>query len=467
MRTLYLLFLLIIIPELTFASHATGAEISYSCLGNSQYYIVYTFYRDCSGIPAPSTVNIEFASQMVNLNPLPGMPLLLHTSCPNAQTTCSGGTFLGLQKWVYTGIVTLPAGSSIVSHTESARSSAMTTITGAGSDNLFVYALIVNVNGECNESPIFTAEPTFILCQGNSYCIPPFVTDPDGDSLSFELITPRTGPNLADTVSYLPGYSTQQPLTSSPPITINPVTGELCVSPAIAPEVTPIAMLVSEFRNGVLIGQVERDIQIRVESCSNNLPSITGFNGLPSNVMNVCANQQNCFFITAADLDSANNTFVVWDGNFSNSTTTHSFGSRDTLFVCWTPSDSDTIQQHCFSATVTDDNCPYPALISKSFCMNVIPSNVCNPVSVNEISENSFTIFPQPASGELNFQFKAIQQKQSLIIYPLSGKEVGRYQINDKRLKINSSGFSEGIYIATVTDEFGRVGFSKRLIILK
>ncbi len=467
MKNLYFLFLLLIIPEITLGSHAMGADISYNCLGNNLYQINFTFYRDCSGIPAPSTLSLDYGTGSINLNPLPNMPVYLHTACPTATTTCNGGTVIGIEKWVYSGVVTLPVGTITVSHQESARNAALTTIAGAGSDNLYVYATIVNNPGECNESPVFYAEPTVILCLGNFYCIPPFVNDPDGDSLAFELITPRTGSFASDTVSFLTGYSTQSPLTSSVPITMNHSNGELCLLPNVLGEVTPIAMLVSEYRNGILIGQVERDMQVRVEQCNNNLPDLVGFNGLPVTTLNVCANQQNCFFITGSDLDAANTTFVTWDGGLSNAVTTHSFGHRDTLYICWTPSDSDTLQSNCFNATATDDNCPFPGLTSKSYCLNVIPSYICNPNGINEVANNSFALFPQPAVNELNFQFEAIQQKRFLNIYPVSGKAIGRYEINDKRLTINTSSMSGGIYIAAVTDEFGSVLSSQRLIIIR
>jgi hypothetical protein len=60
-------------------------------------------------------------------------------------------------------------------------------------------------------------------------------------------------------------------------------------------DVTAIAVLVSQYLNGILIGQVERDIQVSIFPCNNNLPVPPFLNGLPVTIFTICANQQSCF----------------------------------------------------------------------------------------------------------------------------------------------------------------------------
>ncbi|MDR9488613.1 hypothetical protein, partial [Salibacter sp.] len=49
------------------ASHAAGAELSISCLGNNQYEVSLSFFRDCSGISAPTgPQQINFTSPCGN-----------------------------------------------------------------------------------------------------------------------------------------------------------------------------------------------------------------------------------------------------------------------------------------------------------------------------------------------------------------------------------------------------------------
>lgn len=466
MKKIYFLLFLLLQYETSLGSHAMGAEITYSCLGNNQYIFNYTLYRDCNGIVAPSSINLAIGSQSAILNPTPNSPEQLPTVCPTLLTTCNGGSYLGIEKWVYTGVATLPSGPVTAYFSISARNASITTILNASTFNLFVSAYI-NSSSDCNNSPVFDSSPITVICQGSTYCIPSFASDPDGDSLSFEFVTPRSGPSFSDTLDYLPGYSSNQPLTSIPPITINSLDGTICISPVIAPEVSPMAILVSEFRNGVLIGQIVKDIQVSVVACNNYLPSITGFNGTPSTLLSVCSDQQNCFFIASVDLDMTDTLIVNWDGSIPNTSTTNSFGKRDTLYVCWTPSDSDTLQQHCFYATVSDNHCPFPGSSIKRFCMNVIPSSVCNPVNVDEIAVNTFNVYPQPASDEINFRFEAIRPRQVLVIYQLTGREEGFFPITGDRLTINTTSIPGGIYIAAVMDENGAVKYRKRIVLVK
>ena len=59
-------------------------------------------------------------------------------------------------------------------------------------------------------------------------------------------------------------------------------------------EITVMAVLVKEYRNGVLIGEVERDIQFTVIDCNNIVPTVTGINGTNSFSQTVCAGTQFC-----------------------------------------------------------------------------------------------------------------------------------------------------------------------------
>ncbi|HNP50144.1 MAG TPA: hypothetical protein PKL85_14965, partial [Bacteroidia bacterium] len=129
------------------ASHAMGADITYEYVGPNQYLVTMSFYRDCSGIPAPAFMDIQlnsscFPTSTVNLNPLPTSPTQISPVCPTEASTCNGGLYTGIEEWIYQGVVTLPGPCADwrFSHGESARNSAITTITGAGSDILYVYS---------------------------------------------------------------------------------------------------------------------------------------------------------------------------------------------------------------------------------------------------------------------------------------------------------------------------------------
>lgn len=67
-------------------------------------------------------------------------------------------------------------------------------------------------------------------------------------------------------VNYLPGFSATSPLMTSAagPVTIDENTGAITFTPNIM-QVGIVCVRVEEFRNGVKIGEVVRDIQFNVK----------------------------------------------------------------------------------------------------------------------------------------------------------------------------------------------------------
>lgn len=368
----------------TYASHAMGSDITYTYLGGNQYQITFSFYRDCSGIPvSASTDDITvtntcgFPTQNLNLTLSPTGPTQITPICPTALSTCNGGAYTGIQEYIYTGIVTLPGQCAnwTIYHSESARNGAITNLAPGGSGDLFVYSTINNLNGISNTSPIFTNRPVPFACAGQRFCFNHGAYDAEGDSLSYQLITPRTGPNASDTVTYDVGFSATQPLTSTPPMTFNTATGDFCMNPSIA-EVTILAVLVNEWRNGVLIGRVERDIQVTVLACNNFIPSLTGINGSPITTATVCAGNQLCFWMRTVDIDSGDSTFISWDNSIPGATFTTFGTKRDSAVFCWTPTAANISNTpYCFTATVQDNHCPYLGVQVYSYCITVIGVN--------------------------------------------------------------------------------------------
>lgn len=127
--------------------------------------------------------------------------------------------------------------------------------------------LIINPFLGNNSSPQLLNPPIDNGCLNTPYCHNPGAYDTDGDSLSFSLITCR-GLDGED----IPGYSLPN---ASNYISIDAVTGDLVWdSPMMVGEYN-IAILIKEWRQGVLISQVVRDMQITIVACQNQPPVIT------------------------------------------------------------------------------------------------------------------------------------------------------------------------------------------------
>ncbi len=95
------------------ASHSMGSDLTYRCLGGNTYEITLSFYRDCAGIPADQSATIDFTSSCFPdayaiLNLIPNTGQEITPLCPSQVSTCNGGTFTGIQEYIYRGTVTLP-----------------------------------------------------------------------------------------------------------------------------------------------------------------------------------------------------------------------------------------------------------------------------------------------------------------------------------------------------------------------
>lgn len=133
-----------------------------------------------------------------------------------------------------------------------------------------------------NNSPILQNDPIDDACVGKLFIHNPGAIDPDGDSLAYA-ISPSfgIGGNIAPGFVYPPASSQ---------ISVDPISGDLRWENPSQVGLFNVAILISEYRSGVFLGSVLRDIQIIVyPGCNNNPPTIA-------------INRENCIL--------AGNTFV-------------------------------------------------------------------------------------------------------------------------------------------------------------
>ena len=123
-----------------------------------------------------------------------------------------------------------------------------------------------------NNSVILLQPPIDFACIGEKFIHNPNAYDPDGDSLSYELIVPLESkgvevpkyefPNMA----FEPGPDNQ--------ISLDPISGDFIWDSPKSPGEYNIAIKINEFRNGILLNSVVRDMQIFVDICTSSPPVI-------------------------------------------------------------------------------------------------------------------------------------------------------------------------------------------------
>ncbi|MFN8164791.1 MAG: T9SS type A sorting domain-containing protein [Bacteroidia bacterium] len=375
------------------ASHMAGADLTYQSLGNGQYLVTYTLYRDCAGIDAPLSEFLNVSSTTCNstqsytLNQDPGTGQEITLNCPGVPSTCNGGTAPGIQAYSYSVVVTLPAQCPDwnFSVSDCCRNAAITTLDFGSGDNLYIEAYLNNMTVD-NNSPTFSNYPVAFECIGQNNFYNHGVIDADGDSLVYSFIPPRTDANIP--VTYATGYSIANPLTSSPAVSINSNTGDIQMHPTQT-EVAVVAVLIQEYRNGVLIGSVMRDMQIYTVQCTNTLPTVSGINGTGNFVTSACVGGQLCFDVITGDPDANQNLTLTWNQGVPGATFTVTGPTNSPVgHFCWSPTPADARPQpYTFTVMVHDDACPSNGVATVSFSVTVsnmglqvtsTPSVACN-----------------------------------------------------------------------------------------
>lgn len=369
------------------ATHSAGSDLTYTWVSGNTYRVTVAFYRDCAGVAAPNSITLNARSsscsrnQNFTLNLVAGSGQEITFPCRTAQTKCtnSSSSNAGYQQYLYQNNVTLPQQCSdwVLSYYVCCRNCAITTLNNPCNDNMYVEATLNNLLFQRNNSPQFTNIPVAFLCVNQSFTYNHGVVDPDGDSLVYSFITPRTyntSTNTTGNVTFNAGYSASQPLTSSPAVNINSVTGDINMFPTVNGEIGVTAILVREYRNGVLIGSVVRDMQFLTKICNPNLlPTATGINGSSNFSAVVCPGSTITFSVNSSDPNATDTVIMNWNNVIPGATFTTVGAQFPIGTFTWTPSVSDARSQpYTFIVTVRDNACPTNGSQTYSFSL-VVP----------------------------------------------------------------------------------------------
>ncbi|MBK6389785.1 MAG: gliding motility-associated C-terminal domain-containing protein [Saprospiraceae bacterium] len=148
-----------------------------------------------------------------------------------------------------------------------------------------------------NNSAILLQPPIDFGCIGKKFIHNINAYDPDGDSLAYELVVPFQAkgsevPNYRFPDQILPGADNK--------ISLDKTTGNFeWLAPQKEGEYN-IAILIKEYRNGILLNSIIRDMQITIENCNNDPPILT----VPQDIC-IVAGSRIEFEVSAIDSDTA------------------------------------------------------------------------------------------------------------------------------------------------------------------
>lgn len=397
--------LLIVIILFAFASkssatHVMGADITYTWISGNDYQVTLTLYRDCSGSTIGTTPqDIDLSSSCGNFSASLDWVSTTNVSqvCATATTTCNGGTLPGTEQYIFTGVVTLPPCNNwVMSWSLCCRNDAITNLATPGSQDLYIQTTLNNVLAPGNNSPQFLALPTPYLCTNQLTIYNHGAADIDGDSLYYQFTTPLDGP--AAPIAYTAGYSTNNPIITASGMNLNPTTGEMCLTPTVA-QICVVSVIVTEYRNNVLIGTYIREMQVVISNtCSNTAPfagsapncgNVGGISNViagptviqnDSNSFSMCPNDNICFTVNVSDPDGDN---ITISSNAATAipgatlTITGNGTQNPSLEFCWTPTSLDS-GINVLTINLRDDACP---------------------ISASQYYTYDITVFDQPYAG--------------------------------------------------------------------
>ena len=230
--------------------------------------------------------------------------------------------------------------------------------------------LVINPFLGYNNSPQLLNAPLDRGCVGKLYLHNPSAYDPDGDSLSYRLVTCKGQDGLD-----IAGYTFPQ---ASQTFDIDAITGELRWDAPVRQGEYNVAIMVEEWRHGVKIGSVVRDMQILISHCNNELPVIQC-----DEQYCIVAGQQLDFVISASDPDGDNVTLTASGAPFEVATSPAilnpetAFGLQPQMEFLWNTTFAhvrNTPYQVVFHAK--DDDTPVSLTNFKTVSINVMAPKV-------------------------------------------------------------------------------------------
>lgn len=380
------------------ASHLFGGDITWVCVGKDSFIVRYTEYRDCNGIPAYSTEDVNFycnaTSSLIftkKFNKPGGIDITpaCNTSCDRCKSSSCSFAY-GVEKYIYQGLVILTSAGTCceikISVSICCRNSNITT--GGSAQNYYNCAVLNRCVSPCDNSPDFTADPVTIISNGantyinfNAYDTDTSSTGILTDSLTYELTPPLSSSTVQ--TSYSGSYTYQAPfyflgfpnfgLAFPSGFNIDNY-GIVSFKPTKI-ENSIMAVLIKEYRDGIKIGEIRRDLEIIVTTNINNsTPSLS------SNYYykEVCAGHKVSFYINTSDPNSNDSIRLRCNHNIphANWSDSNLLKKKSTGTFSWTtPSSVQKPTLFNFVVEARDNTCPFIGEYIKGFTVLIKPSD--------------------------------------------------------------------------------------------
>lgn len=278
MRKALLIGMFVLLGFQAWATHQRAAEITYTWIGANTYEFTLTCY---TYTPSPAGIQRDSLYMLWGDGYGDEVPRVLYQELGDDYT-------LNVYRMIHE--YSSP-GTYVISMEDPDRNYGVVNVPNSVNVPMYIQTeLVINPFLGYNNSVQLLNAPVDKGCVGKPFYHNASAYDPDGDSLSYRLV-PCKGIGGED----IPGYAFPQ---ASSLFEIDPVTGVLQWENPVMQGEYNVAILVEEWRSGVKIGSVTRDMQILITACNNNIPQITAISDTC-----VIAGTAIDFLVTAFDPD--------------------------------------------------------------------------------------------------------------------------------------------------------------------
>ena len=441
----------------SFASHMMGGQITISHNSGMDYHLKYTAYRDMTGIPIGTVATIYFVDSTSGANFTLTIPYdsLVTVLVP------------GVEEYVYETDVTFPnTGNWAIHYEECCRNAAiLNMMLPAGESHYFYTNFMVDT---LNSSPVFLNPPIVLAQDSVPFYYNPLPFDADGDSIAWSLDIP-----LSSNGTPVAGY-TLPPSDSLFPFNMDPLTGEITFLPNTLGNFQ-VSLRVKEYRNGIQIGEITRDMQIIVVPSANRPANVSvNSNTFPYNSKNYTIAPGAPFNITVSviDLDGQNLRLsgagepLVLANNPAVFTATNAPACAGGT-LSWTPTAAQArTAPYVVGIRVSEDFNGQVFQSDLSVSLRVGNSAGLNPINAG----SAFTLSPNPSKGAFNLQFTtSASEPVRVSVMTVTGKVVSSF-VNSQIVNgvnvimVNDLGLSKGIYMVQLEQNNQKIGVQRLVV---
>ncbi len=389
------------------AAHLFGGEIFYQYVSGNTYKVTLKLYADCGSKSSGAYPSLTNGNPLINIlkngvlldsfrlaqvNSSVEISPVCAASINN--TACNGGTLPGVEAYTYSGNTTLNstsanwefqfAGSISLTPTSSSiagRSANISNVVNAGNTVMQLSAQLNNTSNINNSSPNLSAIATPYFCNGQAQTYNPGAIDANGDSLHYDLIDAYDANVVGGAlVTYSAGFTAQTPInTFTNTFFFNGVNGQLSFKPA-GVQNSLVLYKISEYKNGVFVGSVMRELAfIVLANCSNLPPSnsagITNNNTgvvVNNNTINVCKGAGTLSFKLPATDPEGNNITLSAIGLPSGSSASFAGNGTPNATLNFTWNIANTAPgTYNIIVTYKDDGCPLSFSQTVAYTINI------------------------------------------------------------------------------------------------